>query len=151
MWHVDTDAFPRSLYVLRDENGETLKTDTAPGWYRTNSLIKAARDCARLNAAEAKVWSEQETAEIAAYAARLRKERGLKAQNRRKIGVLRRSIAAWRSGGLMPGEPLTDYGREAVERQEREIRARLAAEKLAKAEIQAAETQAAETAETTAA
>ena len=134
MWHVDTDHFPRSLYVLRDENGETLKTETAPGWYRTSSQAKAERDCARLNAAEAKLWSGQEKAEIAGYAARLRKERGLRAQNRRKIGVLQRSIAAWRSGGLMPGGPLTDYGREAVGRQEREIRARLAAEKLARAE-----------------
>ena len=131
MWHVDTDAFPRSLYVLRDENGETLKTETAPGWYRTSSQAKAERDCARLNAAEAKLWSEQEKAEIAGYAARLRKERGRKAENRRKIGVLRRSIAAWRS---VAGKPLSEYGQAAVERQEREIRARLAAGKTARAQ-----------------
>jgi hypothetical protein len=52
MWHVDTDEFPRSLYVLRDENGETLKTEARPGWYRTSSRAKAEHDCARLNRKE---------------------------------------------------------------------------------------------------
>ena len=62
MWHVDTDHFPRSLYVLRDENGETLKTETAPGWYRTSSRAKAERDCARLNRKEKTMKAK--TAEI---------------------------------------------------------------------------------------
>ncbi len=132
-WTVEL-ALPWGGYDLRDENGETLKTDKAPGWYRTSSRAKAERDCEKLNAAEAKTWSEQEKAEIEKFAARLRKERGLKAENRRKIGVLWRSIAAWKMGGLVPNEPLTEYGQAAVERQGREIRARLAAEKLAKAE-----------------
>jgi len=59
MWHVDTDHFPRSLYVLRDENGETLKTEARPGWYRTSSRAKAERDCARLNRKEETMNREQ--------------------------------------------------------------------------------------------
>ena len=65
MWHVDTDAFPRSLYVLRDENGETLKTDTAPGWYRTSSRAKAERDCAKLNRKEERMKAKTAKIETA--------------------------------------------------------------------------------------
>jgi hypothetical protein len=51
-WHVDQDYMPRSLWAIFDEHGETLKTTTAPGWYRTTSRAKAERDCARLNRKE---------------------------------------------------------------------------------------------------
>ena len=132
VWSVEPDGYPNGKWTIRNQYGCTAlpnRGNYGAGFYRTTSRTKAERDCARLNAAEAKLWSEQEKADIAGYAARLRKKRGLKARNREKIGVLRRSIAAWYAVG---GKPLSEYGQAAVERQEREIRARLAAEKLAR-------------------
>ena len=64
MWRVDVDNMPNQMWTLFDENGETLKTETAPGWYRTSSRAKAERDCARLNRKEETMKAKAEKEKI---------------------------------------------------------------------------------------
>lgn len=49
-WQVVPDGMPNEMWTIRNAaTGETLKTDTAPGWYRTRSWAKADRDAQKLN------------------------------------------------------------------------------------------------------
>lgn len=50
MWFVAPDGMPNEKYaVFNSETGDTLKTDKAPGWFRTSSIKKAQKKVDRLN------------------------------------------------------------------------------------------------------
>lgn len=49
-WVVGSDCMPNWMYtVYNRETGETLKTDKAPGWFRTTSEKKAQKVADKLN------------------------------------------------------------------------------------------------------